>query len=128
MTAIPIDAAFIGSCTNARLSDLRSAASLLDGRHVAEGVTAICIPGSSAVKRAAEPRQAEIDLEHSRVRAARGPWRSFPIDDRARELLLGGLDDIDDNLRHRKEIDAYRTRDQHRHPWLYRSADNRKDK
>lgn len=49
-----IDAAFIGSCTNARLSDLRNAASVLRGRKVAEGVTAICVPGSTAVKKRAE--------------------------------------------------------------------------
>ncbi|OBB99222.1 3-isopropylmalate dehydratase small subunit [Mycobacterium sp. 852002-40037_SCH5390672] len=76
---------------------------------------------------AAEPPQAEIDLEHNRVRAAGGPWRSFPIDARPRQLLLDGLDDIDDNLRHRKDIDAYRTHDQHLHPWLYRPANTRKD-
>lgn len=50
----PINAAFIGSCTNARLSDLRRAAALLKGRKVAPGIRAICVPGSSAVKRAAE--------------------------------------------------------------------------
>lgn len=50
----PIDAAFIGSCTNARLSDLRRAAALLKGRKVAAGIRAICVPGSSAVRRAAE--------------------------------------------------------------------------
>jgi 3-isopropylmalate/(R)-2-methylmalate dehydratase large subunit len=50
----PIDAAFIGSCTNARLSDLRRAAAILNGRHVAAGVRAICVPGSGAVKAAAE--------------------------------------------------------------------------
>lgn len=50
----PIDAAFIGSCTNARLSDLRRAAKVLDGRTIHAGTTAICVPGSSAVKRAAE--------------------------------------------------------------------------
>ncbi len=49
-----IDAAFIGSCTNARLSDLRRAAAILDGRRVAPGVRAICVPGSGAVKAAAE--------------------------------------------------------------------------
>jgi 3-isopropylmalate/(R)-2-methylmalate dehydratase large subunit len=50
----PIDAAFIGSCTNARLSDLRRAAAVLRGRHVAPGVKALVVPGSQAVKRAAE--------------------------------------------------------------------------
>jgi 3-isopropylmalate/(R)-2-methylmalate dehydratase large subunit len=51
---MPIDAAFIGSCTNGRLSDLRRAAAILDGRRVAPGVRAICVPGSGEVKRAAE--------------------------------------------------------------------------
>jgi 3-isopropylmalate/(R)-2-methylmalate dehydratase large subunit len=51
---VPIDAAFIGSCTNSRLSDLRRAAAILRGRHVAAGVKAICVPGSMHVKRAAE--------------------------------------------------------------------------
>jgi 3-isopropylmalate/(R)-2-methylmalate dehydratase large subunit len=54
LRGLAIDAAFIGSCTNSRLSDLRRAAALLKGRRVARGVTAICVPGSSAVKRAAE--------------------------------------------------------------------------
>jgi 3-isopropylmalate/(R)-2-methylmalate dehydratase small subunit len=69
----------------------------------------------------ATPPQAEIDLEHCRVRAANSPWRTFAIDERPRQLLLNGLDDIDDNLRHRNAINAYRTRDRHRHPWLYRA-------
>ena len=55
LSAQPIDAAFIGSCTNSRLSDLRRAAAILRGRHVAPGVRAICVPGSGAVKAAAEP-------------------------------------------------------------------------
>lgn len=54
LTDIPIDAAFIGSCTNSRLSDLRAAARVLRGRRVAAGVKAICVPGSSQVKAAAE--------------------------------------------------------------------------
>jgi 3-isopropylmalate/(R)-2-methylmalate dehydratase large subunit len=49
-----IDAAFIGSCTNARISDLRSAADLLKGQRVAPGVRAICVPGSMQVKAQAE--------------------------------------------------------------------------
>lgn len=51
---IPIDAAFIGSCTNSRITDLREAAAVLAGNKVAEGVTAICVPGSKEVKRMAE--------------------------------------------------------------------------
>ena len=50
----PIDAAFIGSCTNGRLEDLRVAAALLDGQRVAKHVRALCVPASGAVKRAAE--------------------------------------------------------------------------
>lgn len=49
-----IDWAFIGSCTNSRLSDLRAAAEVFRGRHVASGVRAWVVPGSTAVKRAAE--------------------------------------------------------------------------
>ena len=45
---------FIGSCTNSRLSDLRDAATIVRGRHVAEGVTAWVVPGSERVKRDAE--------------------------------------------------------------------------
>jgi 3-isopropylmalate/(R)-2-methylmalate dehydratase large subunit len=49
-----IDVAFIGSCTNARLSDLREAARLVDGRRVARHVRALVVPGSQAVRQAAE--------------------------------------------------------------------------
>lgn len=54
LAGLPIDAAFIGSCTNSRLSDLRAAAAVLRGRKVAPGVQAICVPGSTQVKLAAE--------------------------------------------------------------------------
>ena len=50
----PIDVAFIGSCTNARLSDLREAARVARGRQVAKGVKALVVPGSQAVRVAAE--------------------------------------------------------------------------
>lgn len=51
----PIDWVFIGSCTNARLSDLERAAAVVErGGQVAPGVTALIVPGSSSVKRAAE--------------------------------------------------------------------------
>ena len=51
---LPIDAAFIGSCTNARLDDLRSAAKILKGNKVSGDVLAICTPASETVKRNAE--------------------------------------------------------------------------
>lgn len=54
LNGLPIQAAFIGSCTNSRISDLREAARILDGRKVADGIKAICVPGSSQVKKAAE--------------------------------------------------------------------------
>lgn len=54
VSSIKLDAAFIGSCTNSRLSDLRAAARYLEGRKVAPGMAAVCVPGSSNVKRAAE--------------------------------------------------------------------------
>jgi 3-isopropylmalate/(R)-2-methylmalate dehydratase large subunit len=50
----PVDVVFVGSCTNARVSDLRLAASLLRGRRVAAGVRMLVVPGSQAVKRQAE--------------------------------------------------------------------------
>lgn len=51
---LPITGAFIGSCTNSRLSDLRLAAQVLKGRRVSPQVRAICVPGSGSVKAAAE--------------------------------------------------------------------------
>jgi 3-isopropylmalate/(R)-2-methylmalate dehydratase large subunit len=49
-----IDVAFVGSCTNARLSDLREAARIVRGRRVAPRVKALVVPGSQAVRAAAE--------------------------------------------------------------------------
>jgi 3-isopropylmalate/(R)-2-methylmalate dehydratase large subunit len=49
-----INVVFLGSCTNGRLSDLRAAAQLLRGRKVAPGVQMLVVPGSQAVKKAAE--------------------------------------------------------------------------
>jgi 3-isopropylmalate/(R)-2-methylmalate dehydratase large subunit len=51
---VRIDKVFIGSCTNARIEDLRTAASVVAGRHVADGVQAIVVPGSARVKHQAE--------------------------------------------------------------------------
>ena len=51
---VRIDRVFIGSCTNARLEDLRAAAQVVAGRRVADGVRAIVVPGSAQVKREAE--------------------------------------------------------------------------
>jgi 3-isopropylmalate/(R)-2-methylmalate dehydratase large subunit len=66
-----IDVAFIGSCTNGRLSDLREAARVVRGRHVAPHVKALVVPGSAAVSRAAE--QEGLD---ETFRAAGFEWRA----------------------------------------------------
>jgi len=50
----PVNVAFLGSCTNARLSDFREVAAVLRGRKVAPGVRAIAVPGSTLVKEACE--------------------------------------------------------------------------
>lgn len=54
ITDIEIQHVFIGSCTNSRLSDLRAAASIVDGKQLAAGVKGIVVPGSWSTKKAAE--------------------------------------------------------------------------
>ncbi len=54
MNEIPIDVAFIGSCTNGRIEDLRAAAAVAKGRKVKDSVTALIVPGSQRVKEVAE--------------------------------------------------------------------------
>jgi 3-isopropylmalate/(R)-2-methylmalate dehydratase large subunit len=51
---IAIDRVFIGSCTNARIEDLRAAARVINGHHVSQTVRAMVVPGSQQVKRTAE--------------------------------------------------------------------------
>jgi len=65
-----VDVVFIGSCTNGRLSDIRQAAGILKGRHVAARVRLLVVPGSAEVK-----RQAEAEGLDEIVRAAGGEWR-----------------------------------------------------
>jgi len=68
---IAVDKVFIGSCTNARLEDLREAARVLRGRRLAPGVRqALAVPGSQAVK-----RQAEAEGLHEVFQAAGFEWR-----------------------------------------------------
>ena len=66
----PVDVVFIGSCTNARISDLRQAAALLRGRRVAAGVRLVVVPGSEKVR-----RQAEVEGLDRVFREAGGDWR-----------------------------------------------------
>jgi len=66
----PVNVVFIGSCTNSRISDLRSAASLLKGRKVNPSVRVMVVPGSQQVK-----RQAEAEGLPEIFRAAGCDWR-----------------------------------------------------
>ena len=66
----PVDVVFIGSCTNSRISDLRLAAGLMDGRSVKEGVRVMVVPGSQDVK-----RQAEAEGLDRIFKAAGAEWR-----------------------------------------------------
>jgi len=70
ISGMKVDVAFIGSCTNGRLSDLREAARVIRGRHVAPHVKALVVPGSAAVSRAAE-REGLADV----FREAGFEWR-----------------------------------------------------
>lgn len=71
MRSVAIDVAFIGSCTNSRIEDLRAAADVLRGRRIAESVRLLVVPGSMAVKRQAE----EEHLDEVFV-AAGAQWRA----------------------------------------------------
>jgi 3-isopropylmalate/(R)-2-methylmalate dehydratase large subunit len=70
LAEIKIDTAFIGSCTNGRIEDLRAAAAIAKGRHVAEGVRALVVPGSGLVK-----DQAEAEGLDAIFKAAGFEWR-----------------------------------------------------
>jgi 3-isopropylmalate/(R)-2-methylmalate dehydratase large subunit len=70
LVEVRIDKVFIGSCTNARIEDLRAAAQIADGRRVAAGVQAIVVPGSAQVK-----RQAEEEGLHEVFERAGFEWR-----------------------------------------------------
>ncbi len=65
-----VDVVFVGSCTNSRISDLRAAAAVLDGRRVASGVRMLVVPGSQNIK-----RQAEEEHLDEVFRAAGAEWR-----------------------------------------------------
>ncbi len=54
LTAVKLDTVFIGSCTNGRIEDLRAAAAIVKGKHAADGMRALVVPGSAPVKAQAE--------------------------------------------------------------------------
>jgi 3-isopropylmalate/(R)-2-methylmalate dehydratase large subunit len=70
MRDVLVDTVFIGSCTNARIEDLRAAAAVADGRHVRDGVRTLVVPGSFAVKAQAESEGLDVVF-----RAAGFDWR-----------------------------------------------------
>ena len=70
LEGLAIDHVFIGSCTNGRIEDLRIAAGVAAGRHVANGVRAMVVPGSGLVK-----RQAEAEGLRTIFEAAGFEWR-----------------------------------------------------
>ncbi|GAA4395551.1 3-isopropylmalate dehydratase large subunit [Ornithinibacter aureus] len=67
---VHVDTVFLGSCTNGRIEDLRAAASVLEGRQVAEGVRMLVVPGSARVR-----LQAESEGLHEVFTAAGAEWR-----------------------------------------------------
>ena len=65
-----VDTVFLGSCTNGRIEDLRAAAEVIEGRHVAEGVRMLVVPGSARVR-----LQAESEGLDQVFTAAGAEWR-----------------------------------------------------
>jgi 3-isopropylmalate/(R)-2-methylmalate dehydratase large subunit len=70
ITEIRVDRVFVGSCTNARIEDLRAAAAIVDGHRVADSVNAIVVPGSAKVR-----AQAEAEGLDAVFREAGFEWR-----------------------------------------------------
>ena len=70
LTDVPVDVVFIGSCTNARIEDLRLAAAIFKGRRKAENVDVLVVPGSMQVR-----RQAEAEGLDQIFKAAGAQWR-----------------------------------------------------
>ncbi|REK31061.1 MAG: 3-isopropylmalate dehydratase large subunit [Planctomycetota bacterium] len=71
MKGLKIDVAFVGSCTNGRISDLREAARIAEGNHVAPGVKALVVPGSQQIL-----KQAEEEGLHKIFEEAGFEWRA----------------------------------------------------
>jgi 3-isopropylmalate/(R)-2-methylmalate dehydratase large subunit len=84
LAGLSIDRVFLGSCTNARIEDLRAAAQVVRGRHVAPGVRAMVVPGSQRVK-----AQAEQEGLDQVFRAAGFEWRNAGC-----SMCLGMNDDV----------------------------------
>jgi 3-isopropylmalate/(R)-2-methylmalate dehydratase large subunit len=85
ITNIALDRVFIGSCTNSRIEDLRAAAHIVEGKHVAHSIKqALVVPGSRGVK-----RQAEEENLHKLFQAAGFEWR-----DAGCSMCIAANDDV----------------------------------
>jgi 3-isopropylmalate/(R)-2-methylmalate dehydratase large subunit len=84
MRDIAVDSVFLGSCTNGRIEDLRAAADVLRGRRVRDGLRALVVPGSMAVR-----AQAEAEGLDRVFRDAGFEWRSAGC-----SMCLGMNDDV----------------------------------
>ena len=71
MSEIAVDTVFVGSCTNGRMEDLRAAADVIKGRHVAEGVRMLVVPGSARVRLQAESEGLDVVFKE-----AGAEWRA----------------------------------------------------
>ncbi|MGO1973315.1 MAG: 3-isopropylmalate dehydratase large subunit [Propionibacteriaceae bacterium] len=71
MSEIAVDTVFVGSCTNGRMEDLRAAAEVIKGRHVAEGVRMLVVPGSARVRLQAESEGLDVVFKE-----AGAEWRA----------------------------------------------------
>ncbi len=65
LSEVPVDVVFIGSCTNGRIEDIRAAAAVARGRHVAPGVRAMVVPGSGVVKLQAEAEGLDVVMKEA---------------------------------------------------------------
>ena len=81
MTEIPLDRIFIGSCTNSRISDLREAASLVDGRKISSSLRGMVVPGLAAGEGRGGSRGPRRCLPLGRIRVARVGLLGLPGDE-----------------------------------------------
>ncbi|TDP72292.1 3-isopropylmalate dehydratase large subunit [Roseateles toxinivorans] len=118
LEGLAIQHVFIGSCTNARIEDLRAVAEIVRGRRVAPSVRAMVVPGSGRVKAQAQA-QAEAEGIADLLLAAGFEWRQpgcsmcpalqagFSLAERHRRMFLEGLDMIGASLSYRDQIEAF---------------------
>ena len=95
MTEVAPERVFIGSCTNARIEDLREAAEMVEGRKVADSVRAMVVPGSQQVKAAAEAEGPGQELQGDQGREPPGGATRRRASAQYRPRYAGDRDDRD---------------------------------